>query len=880
MPTHSPVSDHIELLPEPDISPISQRRGTTGTKPPSRKRLTLAQLESFLLKAADVLRKTGMDASEYKEYLFGMLFLKRLSDQFEEDLEALQRKALAEGKSEKQVQALLRNKKGFAFWVPERARWELAAPIYLENGQQFRGLMHVKRLVGDMVNKSLAAIEEENVEALSGVLKPINFMATKGDKKRRVDDDVIIELIDHFSTVHLANGWFEFPDLLGAGYEYLIKYFADTAGKKGGEFYTPAPVVRLLVQLMEPLELMSVGDPTCGSGGMLVQAGSYVEESGGDPSTLQLCGQEVNPTTWAICKMNMILHGYKAADIRNDDTLKAPRHLAENGELMLMDRQIANPPFSLNYSAKEMLFKERFHTFMPETGKKADLMFVQHIVATLAPEGKAAVVMPHGVLFRGSKEKESRKRFVLAGQLEAVIGLPPGLFYGTGIPACVLVLNKKSASGRDRVLFINADREYAEGKNQNSLRPEDIEKISYVYHEMLEVPAYSRLVPVKELETEDFNLNIRRYVDNSPPPEPQDVRAHMHGGIPTEEVDALNHWWKNYVGLRGEMFVARDAGAYVDFKKNLKADKATANTLVDGHQAVRAKHAEFHGQLATWWKASLPNLRALPKTGSFFPLKKKFSQSLEDLLLPMSLLDKFQIRGAFAEFASELAADFKSVAASGWNAELIPADEILQSQFPEVLAEVKAAQFRIAELQALFDAVKPEEGVEEEEVDLSTYDFVDDQPVLPKAVVDALKARKKELAAELRALKKTNPTYRQELAAEVEQLSELLTKHVSMEDELKAAKQTVKNVEKRRDELVDAAREKITDTEAEQLILNRWMRTLATSYESRLQAYRNALVQRVELLWSKYAVTLDELNSQRRDKADLVSKLMGEFGYE
>jgi type I restriction enzyme M protein len=343
---------------------------------------------------------------------------------------------------------------------------------------------------------------------------------------------------------------------MGAAYEYLIKYFADSAGKKGGEFYTPAEVVRMMVQIIEPQEGMTINDPTCGSGGMLIQSKQYVQETGGDSRNLELAGQELNGGTWAICKMNMILHGIRNADIRQGDTIKEPQHLDKNGEIRRFHRVIANPPFSQNYTANGMLFKERFHTLMPENGKKADLMFVQHMVASLRGDGKMAVVMPHGVLFRGGEEKACRQRFIKDGILEAVIGLPAGLFYGTGIPACVLVMNRDGASSRKSALFINADREYREGKNQNSLRAEDIEKITHVYRQRLAVDKYSREVPYAELEREDFNLNIRRYVDNSPPPEPHDVRAHLHGGIPVREIDQLAGYFDNYAGVRELLFTS------------------------------------------------------------------------------------------------------------------------------------------------------------------------------------------------------------------------------------------------------------------------------------------------------------------------------------
>lgn len=876
----------MQITPSKQLNGVAPSSGKVAGQ--THKKLTISQLESFLLKASDILRG-AMDASEYKEYLFGMLFLKRLSDQFVEDQQTLVRterqaakqQGLSEAATDIRINAKLKQKTSpyYTFYVPDRARWELPEPITLAGEQQFRGLLHVKSGLGEMVNKALGAIEEENSDSLAGVLKSINFMATKGDKKRVLPDEKIMDLVAHFNTLTLASSNFEFPDLLGAGYEYLIKYFADSAGKKGGEFYTPAQVVRLLVQLLEPIEGMTIADPTCGSGGMLIQTRGYVEESGGNGNALELFGQELSGTTWAICKMNMILHGYRAANIQNEDTLLKPAHV-KNGMLMQFDRVLANPPFSQQYTRTDMQFPERFHTFMPTTAKKADLMFVQHIVATLAAKGKAAVVMPHGVLFRGGPEKEARRRIIEAGNLDAVIGLPPGLFYGTGIPACILVLSKVNAASRKEVLFINADRDFKEGKNQNSLRPEDIEKIAYVYHERLVVKGYSARIPVADLLAQGWNLNIRRYVDNSPRPEPQDVRAHIHGGVPTTEIDDLQSYWSNYGTLRDQLFKRRASdAAYCDFVPDLKADKAAAKGLVESNASVKATNAKFPAAMSAWWLENVASLQKLPVLGSYVTLRKKFSQGLEDTLVPLGLLDKFQVRGAFAEFSSSLATDFKSVAASGWNADLIPADEILASQFPEVLKELQDAEETIARLVGEFEAAAPAEGEEAEEVDLDAYEFDEGTDVLPKAILDALKARKKVLSAELKAVKKADPALAKSIELQITEVDGRMEKHVAKEVELKKAKVTVRTIELKRDELVEKAREAITPEAAEELILARWKRTLLAAYADRVGAYQADLVARVELLWSKYAVTLTDIQAKRKAAADKLAVFLTERGY-
>ena len=388
------------------------------------------------------------------------------------------------------------------FFVPDRARW---------------GAIQKRATnIGETLNKACAALEEQN-PALEGVLAGIDYNDERklGDAWNR--DTVLARLIQHFSQVSLRNDRMAEPDLLGRAYEYLIEQFADDAGKKGGEFYTPRMVVRLIVELLAPTERMRICDPTAGSGGMLIECAHYIERSGGNPRNLTLHAQEKNLNTWAICKMNMLLHGLPDARIEKGDTIRDPK-LVDEGELLLYDRVIANPPFSLDEWGRNVAENDGYGRFRfgvpPKT--KGDLAFVQHMVAVLNGTGRLGVVMPHGVLFRGSAEGRIRQGLLKEDLFEAVIGLAPNLFYGTGIPASILVLNRdKSAARKGKVLFIDSSGEFEEGSNQNRLRDRDIANISRTFHACADMEKYARVVPLDEIEQNDWNLNISRYVDTS-----------------------------------------------------------------------------------------------------------------------------------------------------------------------------------------------------------------------------------------------------------------------------------------------------------------------------------------------------------------------------
>ena len=471
--------------------------------------LTRQELESKLWQAADILRGQ-IDAADYKNYIFSILFLKRLSDRFNEEVDT----AFALGVAR---DVALKDRDEHEFFVPESARWEVISSASMN--------------LGETLNIASHAIEDANTPRLDGVLAGTNWndeskLGSPANRER-----IIRGLLNHFDGLDLrdenlredaAGG----GNVLGDSYEYLINRFADDAGKKGGEFYTPRPVVRLIIELLQPREGMRICDPTAGSGGMLIYAAQYVQEHGGDLRDLALHGQERNLGTLAIGKLNLLLHGLRAARLEPGDVIAEPGLVDGTGRLLSYDRVIANPPFSLKNWGHEFAPNDPHHRFdrygaiPPKT--KGDLAFLLHMLGVINSQGMVGIVMPHGILFRGGAEGKIRQAIVEADLFEAVIGLAPNLFSGASIPVAICVLNKaKPAERRGKVLFVDAAQEgsFRQGKARNYIDKEHIARIVEAYTAFEDVDRLAHVADLEEMRANDFNLNISRYVDTTEPVE-------------------------------------------------------------------------------------------------------------------------------------------------------------------------------------------------------------------------------------------------------------------------------------------------------------------------------------------------------------------------
>jgi type I restriction enzyme M protein len=796
----------------------AKRRGERVTMP-----IKKSELYSSLWSSCDELRG-GMDASQYKDYILVLLFIKYVSDKFA----------------------------GMPF-----------APITIPKGASFENMVALKGKpdIGDQINKKIVA-PLANANKLSD-MPDFNDATKLGTGKEMVDRLTNLVAIFENPALDFSKNRAEGDDILGDAYEYLMRHFATESGKSKGQFYTPAEVSRVMAQVIGIAQAKTgpsttVYDPACGSGSLLLKVADEA------PTSVTIYGQEKDATTAGLARMNMILHHNPGALIERGNTFTVPK-FKEGETLKTFDYVVANPPFSdKRWSTGLDLLHDPYDRFKPfgtPPAMQGDYAYLLHIVRSLKNTGKGACIMPHGVLFRGNTEGDIRCNLVRRGYIKGIIGLPPNLFYGTGIPACIIILDKEDAHGRKGIFMIDASAGFMKDGPKNRLRAQDIHKIVDVFTKRLEVPKYSRMVSFEEIEKNDFNLNLPRYIDSQTCEDLQDIEGHLKGGIPALDVDALQHYWDLCPTLRKVLFKENRPG-YLD----LGVDKAAINSSIYQHPDFVAFIGGMNAHFVKWRQKSVEMLRQLK--AKCHP-KEIIAALSEDLLAHYAgkpLIDKYDVYQHLMEYwADTMQDDCYLIASDGWKAEtyriiekdkkgkekdkgwtcdLVPKAIIVcrycakeQDAINKLTAELENATTKMAELEE-------EHGGEEGA-------FFD----LDKMNNATVSARLKEVNG--------NPEAKEEAAV----LSEWL-KLSAREADLK---KRLKDAEAYLDAKAYAQYTKLTQTEVKTLVVDdKWLAALDAAIHGEMDRTSEALTQRVKELIERYEVPIPQ---QVRAVVELEAKV-------
>lgn len=807
-----------------------------------------SELYSSLWSSCDELRG-GMDASQYKDYILTLLFVKYVSDKYAGEEDAI-------------------------IEVPE--------------GGSFADMVRLKgdKEIGDKINKIIGKLAEAN--GLKGVIDQADFNdeAKLGSGKEM--QDRLSKLVAIFEDLDLRANRAEGDDLLGDAYEYLMRHFATESGKSKGQFYTPAEVSRVIAKVVgigpNTRQDQTLYDPTSGSGSLLLKASDEA------PRGITIYGQEMDNATWALSRMNMILHGHPAAEIWRGNTLADPHFKNPDGSLKKFDFAVANPPFSSKAWTNGLdpvndEFKRFEYGVPPE--KNGDYAFLLHLITSLKSTGKGAIILPHGVLFRGNKEADIRRNLIRHGLIKGIIGLPPNLFYGTGIPACIIVIDKEHASSRTGIFMIDASRGFEKDGNKNRLRSQDIRKIVDVFNNQIEVPRYSRMVPVSEIASpaNDYNLNIPRYIDSSEPEDLHDLDAHLNGGIPVRDVDALQPYWSVFPTLRDALFRSNGRPGYLEPKVEASQVKAT----ILAHPEFVAYSGRVAAVFDEWRAAHEPRLKGLDVGDKPREIIQALSEDMLKRFADLPLLDKYDAYQCLMDYwAGVMQDDVDLIAAEGWVEGAKPRG-IVEDQAKKIKETPDLAigrrkykmdlippgliinRYFAAEQTAIEDLQARQETATRE-----LEEFIEEHTGEEGLLVDAMNEKgnvtKKAVTDRLKEIRR-NPEFAEE--------HEALTQVMALIEAEAGAKKAVKEAQAALDKRVLARYATLTEDEIKTLVVeDKWFASIQAAIDAEVERLTQRLAGRVKELDERYARPLPELEREVEVFSAKVEEHLRRMGVE